>query len=69
MVTTTCPELLTDSQMARVLRVNLRWLRAEAEAGRIPALRAERRFLFNQEAVLRALAGRAATEFCTEGQR
>jgi len=61
---TTCPELLTDSQMARTLRVNVRWLRAEAEAGRIPAVRAERRFLFNPHAVVRTLADRATT---TEG--
>lgn len=65
---TTCPELLTDSQMARTLRVNVRWLRSEAEAGRIPAVKAERRFLFNREAVERALAQRAAQEFCGEGQ-
>jgi len=50
--------------MARTLRVNVRWLRAEAEAGRIPAVRAERRFLFNPHAVVRTLADRATT---TEG--
>ena len=66
---TTCPELLTDSQMARTLRVNVRWLRAEAQAGRIPALKAERRFLFNPEAVLRTLADRAAGQPGTEGHR
>ena len=64
---TTCRELLTDSQMARTLRVNVRWLRSEANAGRIPAVKAERRFLFNREAVERALAQRAAQEFCGEG--
>jgi len=57
---TACPEVLTDSQMARVLRVSVRWLRSEAEAGRIPSLRAERRFLFCREAVERVLAERAA---------
>ena len=56
----TCPDLLTDSQMARTLRVNVRWLRSEAQAGRIPAVRAERRYLFNPEAVVRTLADRAA---------
>lgn len=56
---TTCPELVTDSQMARILRVNLRWLRAEAEAGRIPSVKAERRYLFNRLAVEKTLAARA----------
>ena len=63
---TTCPELLTDSQMARTLRVNVRWLKSEAEAGRIPAVKAERRYLFNREAVVRVLAERAA-EMPTSG--
>lgn len=67
--TTTCPELLTDSQMARILRVSLRWLRAEAEAGRIPAVKAERRFLFNRTAVERTLTDRAAQERSTEATR
>ena len=65
---TTCPELVTDSQMARKLRVNVRWLRSEAEAGRIPAVKAERRFLLNPEAVLRTLADRAARQADTEGR-
>ena len=36
------------------------WLRQEAEAGRIPALRVGRRLLFNAEAVARILMERAA---------
>jgi hypothetical protein len=46
--------------MARTLRVNVRWLRSEAEAGRLPAVKAERRYLFNPDAVFRVLAERAA---------
>ena len=53
------PELLTLSRMARRLRVTVRWLRAEAEAGRVPCVMAERQMLFNSEAVERVLLQRA----------
>jgi hypothetical protein len=56
------PKLLTDSTMARRLRVTVRWLRAEADAGRIPCLKAEGRYLFAPDAVEHALLERAATE-------
>jgi len=46
--------------MARRLGVTQKWMRAEAEAGRIPCLRAGRRFLFNPAAVEQAFAARAA---------
>lgn len=39
--------------MARRLRVPAKWLRAEAEAGRIPHLRAGNVLLFDPEAVER----------------
>jgi hypothetical protein len=65
---TTCLELLTDSQLARILRVNVRWLRSEAEAGRIPSVKAERRFLFNRAAVEQVLAERAAQLPDVEGR-
>jgi hypothetical protein len=39
--------LLTAGPMARRLRVPVRWLRAEAEAGRIPHVKAERVLLFD----------------------
>ena len=38
----------------------LAWVKAEAEAGRIPCLRVGRRLLFNPEAVEHVLAERAA---------
>ncbi len=46
--------------MARRLRVTLRWLRGEAEAGRIPCIRAEKQLLFDSVAVERALLKRAS---------
>lgn len=56
------PRLLTLPLLARRLRVTVRWLRGEAEAGRVPAVRADRTFLFNSEAVEQALLDRAAEE-------
>lgn len=53
-------ELLTLPRMARRLGVTVGWLRAEAEAGRVPHLRAGKRFLFNPAAVQQVLAARAA---------
>ena len=46
--------------LSRRLRLPAAWLRAEAEARRIPSLRAGRRLLFSVEAVERALLDRAA---------
>ena len=45
----------------------MRWLRAEAEAGRIPCVKAERRLLFNREAVVKTLSDRAASEHIGKG--
>ena len=45
--------------MARRLRVTMKWLRAEAEEGRIPHLRAGRILLFDPETVERLLLKRA----------
>jgi len=47
-------------ELARRLRLPVAWLKAEADAHRIPCLRAGRRRVFNLEAVERALAERAA---------
>ena len=55
-------KLLTLPLMARRLRVTARWLRAEAEAGRVPTLQADRTMLFNPEAVERCLLDRAGRE-------
>jgi hypothetical protein len=45
--------------MARQLRVSVGWLRAEAEAGRIPHLKADKVLLFDPETVERILLARA----------
>lgn len=52
--------LLTLSQMARDLRVTMKWLKEEAEAGRVPSLLAGRQRLFNPDAVRSVLSDRAA---------
>ena len=52
-------KLLTAGAMARRLRVRAAWLRSEAEAGRIPHVRAEDEFLFDPDAVERVLLERA----------
>jgi hypothetical protein len=53
------PYLLPLNRLAARLRLPSKWLRAEAEAGRIPCLRVGRRLLFNADAVGRALAEQA----------
>ena len=53
-------KLLRTDSMARRLRVPSRWLHAEAEAGRIPSLKAGRFFLFDPETVEKVLLDRAA---------
>jgi hypothetical protein len=58
--------LLPLNVAARRLRVPLRWLQAEAEAGRVPALRADNRFLCDLEAVEAALLERAR-QGCAQG--
>jgi len=57
----TSPAILQLGPMARRLRVTVGWLRAEAEAGRVPCVRAGDRFLFSPAAVEAVLARRAAT--------
>jgi hypothetical protein len=52
---------------ARRLRVPFKWLRAEAEAGRVPCLRAGKQILCDIEAVEAALLERARRP--AEGQR
>ena len=54
--------LLPLNRMARRLRVTVAWLRNEADAGRVPCLRAGTRYLFAPEAVERVLTERAANE-------
>jgi hypothetical protein len=60
MTTLNSPALLPLGPMARRLRVPVAWLRAEAEAGRVPCLLAGRVLLFAPQAVEAALVARAA---------
>jgi hypothetical protein len=61
MITSTPPPaILSLSRMARRLGVPQRWLRDEADAGRVPSIRAGTRYLFAPAAVGRVLAERAA---------
>lgn len=53
-------ELLTLARMARRLGVAQEWLRTEADAGRVPCLKAGKRYLFNSVAVAETLAAQAA---------
>jgi len=55
--------------MARRLHVTCAWLRSEAEAGRIPALNAAGRLLFQPEAVERVLSERAAQPVPASGEQ
>ena len=45
-------------ELARATRLPIAWLRREAEAGRLPCIRAGRPRMFDLAAVLKALADR-----------
>jgi len=61
MATDTNPETFVAVQHAAIrLGVPAAWLKAEAEAGRVPSLRAGRRILVNLEIVKDALLQRAS---------
>ena len=53
-------EILSIAQMATRLGVPARWLREHVEAGRVPAMRAESRWLVEPATVTAALARMAA---------
>jgi hypothetical protein len=53
------PRLLALSAMARRLRVTTKWLREEAEAGRVPHLKAGPALLFDPVLTERVLLKRA----------
>jgi excisionase family DNA binding protein len=56
----TIPLLLSLPALAKALNLPEEWIRAEADAGRIPHLRIGTRYRFNPDAVVRTLAARAA---------
>jgi hypothetical protein len=52
-------KLVKAGVMARRIGVTVRWLKAEADTGRLPCVKAENRYLFNPEAVINILTKRA----------
>lgn len=58
MLNTPSERPLKLAEMARLLGVSVAWLRAEAEAGRIPHLRAGSALLFDPEVVERIVFDR-----------
>ena len=54
--------LLALRGLARALGLSAAWLKEEADAGRIPSLKAGRRLLFSEAAVRQVLLRRAAGE-------
>ena len=56
------PKLLPLGSMARQLGVTAKWLRAEAEAGKLPHLKAGERILFELNTVKTLLVERAKLE-------
>ncbi len=53
-------DVLSLPRMARRLAVPAAWLREQADAGKVPCLRAGKRYLFSPPAVVEALAVIAA---------
>ena len=54
------PKLLSLPALAEALKLPESWIKAEADAGRIPHLKIGKRYRFNRDAVIGALAERAA---------
>jgi excisionase family DNA binding protein len=54
------PQLLSLPALAEALKLPESWIKAEADAGRIPHLRIGKRYRFNRETVVAVLAHRAA---------
>lgn len=52
--------LLSLHRAARRIGVTARWLRIEADAGRVPCLRADNRLLFDVETLAHVLRSRVA---------
>lgn len=52
-------QLLSLPALAEALKIPQRWIKAEADAGRIPHLRIGRRYRFNRATVVAVLSRRA----------
>ncbi len=59
-------KLLTLGQLSDRIGLPAAWLRREADAGRLPCIRAGRRRMFNLRAVAKALAERQAAPAAPE---
>ncbi|MCC7172796.1 MAG: hypothetical protein IT459_20270 [Planctomycetes bacterium] len=59
-------QLVALPQLSRHLRTPARWLKEEADAGRIPCIKAGRQRLFDLATVERVLAERAAKAVISE---
>ena len=59
------PKLLTLCAMARRVHVTQKWLKSEAEAGRVPHLKAGDRLLFDPDSVEKLLLQWARGEVVT----
>jgi hypothetical protein len=68
-MSTTATTLLPLGLTARALAVPATWLRAEADAGRLPCLRAGKAYLFDVGLVERLLLERARQSVPTEERR
>jgi excisionase family DNA binding protein len=53
-------QLLSLPALAEALKLPESWIKAEADAGKLPHLKIGMRYRFNRDAVVRALAERAA---------
>lgn len=62
MLTTPTERPFTLAEMARSLGVSVTWLRAEAERGALPHVKADRGMLFDRATVERLLSDRAKRE-------
>ncbi len=52
--------LLNAAALARFLGTSTKWIKQEADAGRLPHVKADRQYLFDREAVESVLLKRAA---------
>ncbi len=57
-----CERPLKLSELARLLGVSVKWLRAEAERGALPHVRTDTGMLFDRASVERLLSDRAKRE-------
>ena len=55
------------AELAARLKLPIRWIKAEAKAGRLPHIRVGRRWLFNEQSVRKHLGARAGREGVSRG--